>query len=282
MPAAQPPKICSARAITGPTVPGMVQAQVSAQHRAFALELARASGEFIRPFFARQDLAVELKADRTIVTAADRGAEQLMREMIARAFPDHGILGEEFGPERTDAEYVWVLDPVDGTISFAAGVPLFGTLIALQHRGHPVLGIIHQPILNELVVGDSVQTTCNGRPVRCNSTARVEDALVMTSGLNTIRQHRDLSAFLELAHRARMFRMWGDCYGYLMVATGRADVMADPIMNPWDLAALIPVIRGAGGVITDWNGRDPVGANSIVAAATKKLHTAAIEALNPG
>jgi len=254
---------------------------IPASHREFALELARASGEFIRPYFARTDLAVELKADRTIVTAADRGAEKLMREMINRRFPDHGILGEEFGPERLDAEWVWVLDPVDGTISFAAGVPLFGTLIALQHRGEPVLGIIHQPVLGELVVGDGAQTTCNGRPVRCASTARVEDALVMTTGLNHIKQHRNLPAFLALADRARMFRMCGDCYGYLMVATGRADVMADPIMTPWDVAALIPVLRGAGGSITDWHGGSPVGASSIVCAATPELHAAVITALNP-
>lgn len=254
---------------------------VPAAHREFALELARASGEFIRPFFARTDLAVELKADRTIVTAADRGAEKLMREMINRRFPDHGILGEEFGPERTDAEFVWVLDPVDGTISFAAGVPLFGTLIALQHRGQPVLGIIHQPILGELVVGDGVQTICNGRTVRCTSTTRIEDAVLLTTGLRNIEEHQDGPAFLELARRAKTFRGWGDCYGYLMVATGRADVMADPIMNPWDIAALIPVLRGAGGVITDWQGRDPVGAKSIVAAATPELHAAVIAALNP-
>jgi myo-inositol-1(or 4)-monophosphatase len=254
---------------------------VPASHREFALELAHASGEFIRPYFARTDLAVELKADRTIVTAADRGAEKLMREMITRRFPEHGILGEEFGPERTDAEFVWVLDPVDGTISFAAGVPLFGTLIALQHHGQPVLGIIHQPILRELVVGDGAHTTCNGRAVRCATTTRVEDALLMTTGLNYIKKHQNLAAFLELVGRARMFRMWGDCYGYLMVASGRADVMADPIMNPWDIAALIPVIRGAGGVITDWRGGDPVGAKSIVAAATPALHQTVITALNP-
>lgn len=250
-------------------------------HRHFALELAQASGEFIRPYFARTDLAVELKADRTIVTAADRGAEALMREMITRRFPDHGILGEEFGPERLDAEWVWVLDPVDGTISFAAGVPLFGTLIALQHRGEPVLGIIHQPILHELVVGDGTETTCNGRRVHCSATTRIEDAVVMTTGLNHIKAHRDLPAFLALADRARLFRMWGDCYGYLMVATGRADVMADPIMNPWDVAALIPVVRGAGGLITDWYGHAAAGASSIVCAATPELHAAVVSALNP-
>ncbi len=235
----------------------------------------------MRPFFARADLVVETKADRTIVTAADRGAERLMREMIGRRFPDHGILGEEYGPERADAEFVWVLDPIDGTVSFAAGVPLFGTLIALQQRGRPVLGVIHQPILDELVVGDDSGTVLNDRPVRCSTTARLADAMVLSTGIKSVDAARNGPAFFEMVRRARTYRGWGDCYGYLMVATGRADLMCDPIMNPWDIAALIPVVRGAGGTITDWHGRDPVGANSIVAAATAGLHAEAIAVLNP-
>jgi myo-inositol-1(or 4)-monophosphatase len=249
--------------------------------RDFALELARASGEFIRPMFASADLSVETKADRTIVTAADRGAEKLMREMIARRFPDHGILGEEFGPDRLDAEFVWVLDPVDGTVSFAAGVPLFGTLIALQRHGQPILGIIHQPVLGELVIGDAAETLVNDRPARCSTVRRIEDAMVLSTSLRGVALHQNEPAFLDVVRRARSFRGWGDCYGYLMVATGRADVMCDPIMNPWDIAALIPVIRGAGGTITDWRGRDPVGGQSIVAAATSELHAAVVAALNP-
>src|SRR5262252_1814958 len=146
------------------------RAMVLTAHREFALELAHASGEFIKPFFAGPDLGVERKTDGTIVTAADRGAEKLMREMIGRKFPEHGVVGEEFGSERADAEYVWVLDPVDGTISFASGVPLFGTLIALKHGGQPVLGIIHQPVLGELVLGDGEATTYNGRPMHCSPT----------------------------------------------------------------------------------------------------------------
>lgn len=253
----------------------------STPYRDFALELARASGEFIRPFFARADLAVETKADRTIVTAADRGAERLMREMIARRFPDHGILGEEYGPERIDAEFVWVLDPVDGTVSFVAGVPLFGTLIALQARGQPVLGIIHQPVLGELVIGDDSGTFCNDRPVRCSATTQLADAMVLSTGIKSVETSRNGPGFFDMVRRARVYRGWGDCYGYLMVATGRADLMCDPNMNPWDIAALIPVIRGAGGTITDWHGRDPVGADSIVAAATVELHAEAMAVLNP-
>jgi len=249
-------------------------------YRAFLLELADASGAFIRPWFGRPDLAVELKSDQTPVTVADRGAEELMRRMIRARFPDHGILGEEHGAENTGAEFVWVLDPVDGTRAFAAGSPLFGTLIALQHRGQPVLGAIHQPLLRQLLVGDGSHTSLNGRPVRVRPTTRVEEATLLCSDPLTPAQHQNGAAFAALTGRVKLVRTWGDCYGYLLLATGGADIMCDPIMNPWDIAALIPVIRGAGGVITDWQGRDPVGADSIVAAGPD-LHPQVIAALNP-
>src|SRR5271156_3539535 len=145
------------------------------------IELAGLSGDFIRPFFGRQDLKVDLKSDRSPVTAADTGAEELMRGLIAKRFPGHGILGEEHGAERADAEFVWVLDPIDGTKSFTAAVPLFGTLIALLHQGQPVLGCIHQPILRQLLVGDNRSCTMGGRPVRTRDIRRVEEATLLTS-----------------------------------------------------------------------------------------------------
>ena len=249
-------------------------------HRDFLLELARHSGDFIRPWFANPALTVDTKPDQTPVTVADRGAEELMRRMIRKRFPDHGILGEEYGPERTDAEFVWVLDPVDGTRAFAAGCPLFGTLIALLHRGQPVLGLIHQPVLNQLLVGDGRVTTLNGRPVRVRAQTRLEEATLLCSDTLSPAQHQNGAAFDALARRVRQLRTWGDCYGYLLLVTGGADIMCDPIMNPWDVAALLPVVRGAGGTITDWQGRDPGNAASIVAAAPG-LHAAVIAALNP-
>ena len=249
--------------------------------RAFMEELAAASARVICPLFGSPTLAVETKSDLTPVTAADRGAEEVMRAMINERFPSHGILGEEYGPERTDAEWVWVLDPVDGTKSFAAGCPLFGTLIALLHRGQPVLGAIHQPILHQLVIGDGTQTTLNGAPVRCRSTRSLAESTFLTSDWLNPARHQNGPAFESVAARAKVARTWGDCYGYLLVATGWADVMCDPIMNPWDVAALIPVIRGAGGVITDWRGNSPVDAASIVAAATPELHAEVIRGLNP-
>ena len=249
-------------------------------YRSFLVELAEKSGDCIRPYFAAPDLAVETKSDQTPVTAADRGAEELMRRMIRARFPGHGILGEEFGPENTEAEFVWVLDPIDGTRAFAAATPLFGTLIALLQGGQPVLGAIHQPVLRQLVVGDGRQTTLNGRSVRVRATARLEEATLLCSDVLTPARHQNGGAFAALGQRVKQLRTWGDCYGYLLVATGWADIMCDPIMNPWDVAALIPVVRGAGGIITDWQGRDPVNAASIVAAAPA-LHPQVIAALNP-
>jgi len=249
-----------------------------APYRAFMLELARRSGEFIRPLFGRAGLAVETKADQTPVTLADRGAEKLMRAQIAKKFPAHGIIGEELGSDRPEADFVWVLDPIDGTKSFIGGVPLWGTLIALLHHGQPLLGCIHQPVLGQLLLGDGRTTTLNGRGVRCRPTARLEDATLLTSDPLSPAKYQNGAAYDALARRVKLVRTWGDCYGYLLVACGRADICVDPIMNPWDIAALVPVIRGAGGVITDWSGGPPYPAESIV-AANATLHPQVIAAL---
>ena len=252
----------------------------STPYRTFMIELAETSGDFIRPLFGQLDLAVETKTDASPVTRADRGAEELMRARIARKFPTHGIIGEEFGSERADAEFVWVLDPVDGTKAFITGVPLWGTLIGLLHRGQPVLGCIHQPILRQLMLGDGTTTTLNNRAVRCRATTRLEDATILTSDPLNPAKYQNGAAYDQLIRRAKLVRTWGDCYGYLLVASGWADISLDPIMNPWDISALIPVVRGAGGIITDWQGGDPVNAKSIVAAGPA-LHAQVIKALNP-
>jgi myo-inositol-1(or 4)-monophosphatase len=247
---------------------------------AFMIELAELSGEFIRPFFGRRDLEVELKSDHSPVTAADRGAEELMRGLISRRFPGHGMIGEEFGDERADAEFVWVIDPIDGTRSFTSAVPLFGTLIGLLHGGQPVLGCIHQPVLRQLLVGDNRSASMNGQPVHTRDTRRIEDATLLTSDPVAIATLPGCREYQTLMGRARLARMWGDCYGYLLVATGFADVMFEPVMNPWDIAALVPVVRGAGGTITDSRGGPPYPARSIVAAGTKRLHAQVVAELN--
>ncbi len=250
-----------------------------APHRAFLTELAVESGDFIRPFYGRADLAVEAKDDASPVTAADRGAERLLRRRIEARHPDHGIIGEEYGNIREDAEWVWVLDPIDGTKSFITAVPLWGTLIALLHRGQPVLGCIHQPILGQLLIGDNTTATLNGRPVLCRSTRHVEEATLLTSDHLNLARYQDGPACDRLLARARLVRTWGDCYGYLLLATGHADICLDPIMNPWDIAALIPIVRGAGGVISDWHGGPAYPAAHTVAAATPALHAAVVATL---
>ncbi len=243
-------------------------------------ELAHYSGDFIRPLFRQPSVTVETKADHSPVTIADRGAEQLMRERIAKRFPTHGIVGEEFGSEREDAEFVWVLDPVDGTKAFITGVPLWGTLIALLHQGQPVLGCIHQPVLDQLIIGDGVTTLLNGSVVRCRAAIRIEDATLLTSDPLNPAKFQNGAGYDALQRRAKLVRTWGDCYGYLLLASGWADICVDPIMNPWDIAALVPVIRGAGGVISDWSGGAAYPAESTVACGTAELHAAVIAALN--
>lgn len=248
-------------------------------YRTFITELAVQSGEFIRPYFGHASLAVEIKSDDSPVTAADQGAEKLLRALIAKKFPDHGIIGEEFGEDRPGAEWVWVLDPIDGTKAFITGVPLWGTLISLLHQGQPVLGAIHQPILQQLMIGDGTTTTLNSRRVQVRPCARIEDATLLTSDSYNPAKYQNGAAYEALAQRARLVRTWGDCYGYLLLSSGFADITVDPIMNLWDLAALVPIVRGAGGVITDWQGGEPMKGTSTI-AASPGLHAQVIAALN--
>jgi histidinol phosphatase-like enzyme (inositol monophosphatase family) len=246
---------------------------------AFLHELARESGDFIKPLFGQAGLTVERKDDQSPVTAADRGAEELLRARINRKFPTHGIIGEEHGNERADAEWVWVLDPIDGTKSFITGVPLWGTLIALTYQGQPVLGCIHQPILDQIMIGDGTSTTLNGRTVRVRPCAKLEEATLLFSDPFTPVAHTSREKFDTLRRRVRLARTWGDCYGYLLVASGRADVMMDPIMNPWDIAALVPIIKGAGGVITNLRGGPAYPAQDTLACGNAALHAQMLAAL---
>lgn len=237
--------------------------------RDFLTELAHASAEVIVPLFGCREVGHELKSDESPVTIADRRAEEVMRRLIGQRFPQHGIVGEEFGTERGDAEFVWVLDPIDGTKSFISAVPLFGTLIGLLHEGRPVLGCIHQPVLRQLMIGDGRTTTLNGTPVRVRDGVSLGEATLLCSDPVHPAKYQNGARFADLCGRARIVRSWGDCYGYLLVAAGWADVMVDPIMNPWDLLPIVPIITGAGGVVTDWQG-GPAGrmeACSCIAAA---------------
>ena len=232
--------------------------------RSFAMELVAASEDVILPLFRRADLEVIEKSDDTPVTQADRGAEAVIRKLINQRYPDHGIIGEEYGTENEEAEFVWVLDPVDGTFSFARGIPLFGTLICLKYQGQPVMGVINQPIMKECVIGDPSLTTLNGEQVKCSEVSQMDRALFLTTDSRRAAKLQPHTQFDALVEKCRLFRTWGDAYGYLMVATGRAEAMFDPIVNEWDFIGHVPILQGAGGRVSDWDGNDPVGAESVI------------------
>lgn len=240
--------------------------------------LAEKSGAVIRPYFANPDLEVELKSDQTLVTKADRDAEAVMRELIRQTYPNHGVMGEEFGLENTSAEFVWVLDPIDGTISFANGCPLFGTLIGLLYQQVPIMGAINNPILNQLCIGNNTETTVNGRRVQLREAKNLSEATVLATDIKGIAKYQNREKFDALLGQTRLFRTWGDCYGYLLLVSGGADIMLDPILNPWDVIPLVPIVQGANGVITTWSGTDAAQGNSCV-AANKQLHPQVIEIL---
>ena len=220
----------------------------------FTTELAHASAEIIVPLFGKSECGLEIKADDSPVTIADRESERVMRAMIEKKFPDHGIIGEEFGAQNVEAEWVWVLDPVDGTRSFVAGIPLFGTLIGLLHHGKPVVGCVNQPILKQLLLGDNHTATLNGETVCASSTDDLERALLLTTDpLRPAKCHCG-ERWGDLACAVSTVRTWGDCYGFLMVATGRADMMIDTRMAAWDILPIVPCLRGAGAQISCWDG----------------------------
>jgi histidinol phosphatase-like enzyme (inositol monophosphatase family) len=247
-------------------------------YKEFGLELVEKSALLINKYF-RTNIKIENKNDLSPVTIADKNTEKMMRKMIMKDFPDHGIIGEEYGEYNPKAVYKWVIDPIDGTKSFISGTPLFGTLVALTKNEYPILGIINLPVLGETLVGDNRKTELNGVEVNFRPCNSISTSLLLTTDVKNISEYRDLDKFNSLAGQVKMFRTWGDCYGYYLLATGYADIMVDPIMSAWDLLALIPIIKGAGGIITDYNGNDPLCGNSIVAAA-KNLHTEVIKILN--
>lgn len=250
-----------------------------AEYLEFANLLAVKSGGLICSYFGSQNLATELKEDQTPVTQADREAEQLIRKMIHTRFPEHGIIGEEFGSENEEADYVWMIDPIDGTKTFMAGVPLFGTVLCLKYKGDPILGMIHQPVLNQILIGDGETSWLNGKQVSVRKTAKIEDAILLTSDpINPSRYKGDVK-WNKLAANVKLYRTWGDCYGYLLLASGWADIMVDPIVSPWDFHAMVPIIRGANGVITDWEGEEALKGNSVI-ASNKVLHRKVVDFLN--
>ena len=229
---------------------------------ALANRLADAAGAAIRPHW-RTGAAHDSKADASPVTQADRAAETAMRRLLEAEAPRDGIIGEEYGAQRPDAARQWVLDPIDGTVSFMAGRPTFGTLIALMVDGFPVLGIIDQPISGERWVGAiGMGTTLNGKPVRTRTCAALADAVLATTGPNHFTA-REGDHFMALAKKCSHKRIifGGDCYNYGLLAAGHVDVVCEAGLKLHDFAALVPVVEGAGGLMCDWNG-EPLSAAS--------------------
>jgi histidinol phosphatase-like enzyme (inositol monophosphatase family) len=240
----------------------MHAAETEIAHRlVLAIAAAREAGRITLEYFRRNDLEVERKADDSPVTAADRRAEEHLRCRIAEAFPDDGILGEEFLDRPGSSGYRWILDPIDGTKSFIHGVPLYGTLVGVEHQGESALGVIYIPALDECVYAATRQGAwyVHGdgppQPAKVSSRRPLSQGLFLTSEVANFQRVGRQDAYDRLAAAARLSRAWGDCYGYLMVATGRAEVMVDPVAAVWDLAAVMPVIEEAGGTFTDWQGR---------------------------
>jgi histidinol-phosphatase len=230
----------------------------------FAVRLAREAGEIAHHYF-QGSFTPERKADNSFVTVADREAERHIRSAIERAFPDDTILGEEDGEKPGDSPRRWIIDPIDGTFAFVHGVPFFGVMIGLEVAGEPSLGVVNLPALNEIIYA-AKGSGCfwNGQRARVSVTSSLDSSLLLATDFSSSEQHRFGPALEDLRQRAQASRTWGDCYGHMLVATGRADVMLDPVMNIWDCAALLPIMEEAGGSFTDWDGRRTVrGGNAV-------------------
>ncbi len=257
----------------------------------FVEELAEVSGDAIMPFF-RTAIAADDKAHGGSfdpVTEADRAAELAMRRLIERTFPSHGVIGEEFAARDEGAEYVWVLDPIDGTKSFISGFPTWGTLIGLSHRGRPCYGMMNQPFTRERFHGDGEAAFWRGparhgkggeerRKLSARPCPRLEQATLMTTSPLLIEPERR-DAFHRVEEKVRLSRYGGDCYAYCALAAGHVDLVIESGINKYDIFALIPIVEGAGGVVTTWDGGDPSNGGAIVAAGDRALHEAAVRAL---
>ena len=220
-----------------------------------ALKTAELAEENILKYY-QNDVGVEWKADKTPVTIADKGTEELAREFWAKETPGFGVIGEEFGIESPDAEYQWVIDPIDGTKSFIHGVPLFGTLIALYHKNEPIASVIRLPAMKSAVWAvNGGGAFLDGREVRASKVSQLSDALVLSGTINTMEDKGFGEGFTKLRRSARLHRGWGDCYGYYLVAAGRAEIMVDPVVSLWDIAPFPLLMKEAGGKFSTIDGK---------------------------
>jgi myo-inositol-1(or 4)-monophosphatase len=266
---------------------------------AFVERLAQVSGEVILPFFRSAIRAEDKSGGGSFdpVTEADRGAEAAMRRLIAQTFPDHGVIGEEYGRDRPEAEYVWVLDPIDGTKSFVSGLPTWGTLIGLMHHGKPVYGMMAQPFTRERFYGDGKRANSRAlapshgdappsqwavRSLHARSCASLAEATLTTTSPRLIGDAADRAAYGRVEGKARLVRYGGDCYAYCALAAGFVDLVIETNLKPHDVVALAPIIEGAGGVVTTWDGEDVANGGRILAAGDRRVYEEARRLLLDG
>lgn len=239
----------------------------------FLHELADAAGVIALRYF-RAALPVDEKDDRSPVTEADRQIELRLREMIMSRYPQHGIIGEEFGPYQPQAEFVWVIDPIDGTRSFITGRPLFGTIIGLLHQGQPLLGLVDQAYTKERWLGRQGQwATFNGAPIHVASPRRLEQARLYTGSVGMFDDGR-IEQFLLLSRRAKVVQYYCDCYAYALLSMGWVDAVVEQRLKLYDVAGLVPIITGAGGLVCDWQGQSvfaPDWSGQVIAASAQPL-----------
>ncbi len=227
----------------------------------FAIETAYSAGKFTLSFF-QNHLVVEHKSDGSPVTVADRGAEELIRKTIQTYFPHHDILGEEFGEIDSHSQYRWIIDPIDGTTSFIHGVPFYGVLLGLEYKQEVIVGVSYFPALDEMVAAAKGEGCfLNGRKISVSKKTKLEESTLLYSDVSMFEPLQKHESFHRLRMNTKVHRGWGDCYGHCLVASGRADIMLDPIMNSWDCAALKPILEEAGGTFTDWKGNKTIYGN---------------------
>ncbi len=253
----------------------------------FAQELADAAGEAIRPWFrvSAERMGLERKGDGSPVTKADRAAEVIIREMIADRYPTHGVVGEEYGAAASESEYVWVIDPIDGTGAFVSGLPTFGTLIGLLRDGSPVLGVLDQPISGERWSGvsDGVvmrRSTHNARVIHSHAGDSLAESTAFATTPEMFRGE-SAQAWQRLAGAVERVRYGVDCYAYGLLALGCIEIVCEASLKPWDYLALAPIVEGAGGKMTDWAG-EPLRLDSgdrVLAASSQELHAGALRCL---
>lgn len=254
---------------------------------AFAHMLADSAGRVIRPYFRKRIDIVDkgVRGAFDPVTEADRRAEEAIRDLIAKTYPQDGVLGEEFGDAPGTSGYRWLIDPIDGTRAFIVGIMLWGTLIALEYDGKPVIGILDQPILNERFVGAGgkaqLKTPEGTVALHSRECSRLADAVVTTTHPYAYFTPEQITLFDRLSRKARMSRFHGDCYSYAVLAMGFVDLVVEADLKPWDTAALIPIVEGAGGIITDWSGASVKGGGDVIAAGDARVHAEAVKILSP-